>query len=203
MHLKDMFIIICIALLFSVGIIGSIWGLRLIEEDILSSILPELFGFFLEGIILVLIFKYFENRRTIQSNKQLKNNLKKSLTSFLSVYISWGNQTDSSEFQNLNELFDIDCAIATISDELESGATENFSSFHTVDFAKSQMTEIVSLLPIAAQIGPKHLFQWSLIYLSLSNLAKNDRHKRESLKRLKQVLINVQQFVEIDVEHDK
>lgn len=190
--------------LFAAGIGLSIVGLGFIGEDVLPSILPELFGFFLEGIVFVLVFQYFEKRRTARSEKELKSNLKNSLITFLSIYIWWASRSDAcSPQEDLEGLCDIESALLKINHELESGVTENFSSFHVMEFAKRQESEMLSLLPVAAQIGPKHLFHWGLIQLSLSKLANAHQGNQGSLKRLKDVLVEARAFIELEIDNDK
>ena len=125
----------------------------------------------MEGIIFVLIFRYFEKRRAAQNESHLKRQLKATLLSFLSIYISWANRSDfSGPIQDYAELYDLDRAIAMLSGDLELGLSWNFASLYTREFTNKQDGEILALFPVAAQIGPTHLFYWSLLRLQLAQL---------------------------------
>lgn len=183
---------------FTAGIVLSLIALYKAGENVSSSILPEIFGFFLEGIIFVLIFRYYEKRRATQTERQLKHQLKTTLLSFLSIYISWANRSDFADpIQNFAELSNLDRAIAMLDKDLEIGLSENFASFHTRDFANKQDAEFLALLPVAAQIGPNHLFHWGLLRLQLAHLGDLEADK-DSLQKLKTLLVTAQRFMALD-----
>jgi hypothetical protein len=182
---------------FLLGVIASVFILFKNGQSLINSLIPEVFGFFLEGIFFVLIFKYFEERRNILLETKRKEELKNTLLSFLGCYFYWADK--DSDISNI-KLDDFKKTLNKLNQEIVSGKSETFASYHTIDLAKHQLEEIRSLLPIAAQIGATHLFHWSLIQLSVSNLANANDGPENSLILLKKVIQDIYTFSKLEIK---
>ena len=170
--------------------------------SISDSIYPELIGFSLEGIFLVILFgavQRYQNKKVILENKL---ELKQALRAEIGIFLQWSNLMRINKSREDRLLFLIDNSkLKELIKDLQ-----NQNKFEDVDiqlsfiqdFAKRQLPNILALLPTSANINSLHLEHWSMMINNINGIIESETNEK-SVQSLIEFLMSIQRFDETKI----
>ncbi|MGJ0371583.1 hypothetical protein [Aliarcobacter cryaerophilus] len=170
--------------------------------SISDSIFPELVGFSLEGIILVILFGLIQRRYNKENELKQKEELKETLLTQIDIFLFWSNLIPKEEFRSdgkfsFKENSKLENLIKNLKDE--NKLFESAIALHFIKiFSKRQLPNIVALLPVSANINSLHLKNWSIIINNINGIIESDTDKK-SFDALIDFLVSIKIFNETKI----
>ncbi|MBF0370744.1 MAG: hypothetical protein HQL52_14940 [Magnetococcales bacterium] len=158
------------------------------ETDLSESILPELVGFCLQGIFLVLIFALYERRSAINAKRSQKIALRTLLSAFVS-HCAPSEVSQPSEKQAEGDLPDDTNPVQRCLEAISGDGWSEEVGIELKGLADRNLTALESLTAVAAQIDPEHLSTW----IAILDQSRQIRDARESelIRQATQELLEV------------
>ncbi len=165
-----------IFLLFGTVIFNSF-----IKENgsISDSIYPELIGFCLEGIILVILFGFIQRKYNKDNELKQKEELKETLLTQIDIFLYWSNLIPKKEFRSdgkfsFKDNIKLENLIKNLKDENKLFELD-IPLYFIKEFSKRELPNIIALLPVSANINSLHLKNWSLIINNLNGIIESEK----------------------------
>ncbi len=166
-------------------------------ESITGSIFPELVGFSLEGVFLVILFSWYQKRQHSKRELARKIELKWSLRAELSIFFQWAQPLDS-DLGTLPYWNNPDVVKTLVKELEENGELCVVQPDFLRDFSVREIPDLQSMLPIAASIDSKHMWYWSLIINNIKGIAASENDEK-TYKALMEFLKYVTKFDELEI----
>jgi len=144
------------------------------DESFTSTLLPELIGFSLDGLLFIGVLSLIQRKRDHDSKRELKQSLGIHTTLLIEA-IKTGNPFHwSKHAMHASQMAPLKEYANTLYLGLENGSVTlgalQIKAF--IETADEIYETLVGLLPVAAQISSKHLAAWSSV-VSTIRLSKN------------------------------
>jgi len=144
------------------------------EESFTSTLLPELIGFSLDGLLFIGVLSLIQRKRDHDSKRELKQSLEIHTTLLIEA-IKTGNPFHwSKHAMHASQMAPLKEYANILYQGLENGSMTlgalQIKAF--IETADEIYETLVGLLPVAAQISSKHLAAWSSV-VSTIRLSKN------------------------------
>lgn len=175
------------------------------KESFTGTLLPELIGFSLDGLLFIGVLSLIQRKRDYDSRRELKQGLEIHTTLLIEA-IKTGNPFHwSKHAMHASQMAPLKEYANTLYQGLENGSVileaSQIKAF--IETADEIYEALVGLLPVAAQISSKHLAAWSsvvsTIRLSKSSYisAKQKHDAGEPLKWPKQsdLALTIKEFL--------
>jgi hypothetical protein len=170
--------------------------LGLSQQDFAENMVPELIGFCLEGIFFIGLLSIWQQRR----ERRNKRSLAKSLRSFLGVFLKEINSgiicNSFSPIDNPKELEQSTTGIDKLKLNINNCSISDSSIEALHSLSQHEISSLVNLLPVAAELSPAHMIRWNDILNQVKKLAA--LQKREDIRQLLlDLLDNIKRFDEL------
>ncbi|MGJ0344403.1 hypothetical protein NG788_07205 [Aliarcobacter cryaerophilus] len=192
-------IALLIFLLFGTGIF-----IFFIKENgsISDSIYPELIGFCLEGIILVILFGLIQRRYNKENQLKQKEELKETLLIQMNMFLYWAGFIIKEEFRSdgkfsFKDTDKLDNLIKNLKDENKLFELD-IPRHYLKEFSKKDLPNIIALLPVAANINSLHLENWSFIINNIHGIVASKKDE-DFFDALISFLLSIKTFNETKI----
>lgn len=163
----DKFLMIC-STFFIVVIAVAVWAIHTIGGDLVASVSPEIVGFGIEGLLLVVLFGTYQSFRERQRKRKERVEIKRILLEQFALIIYWGDIEAESPFGIAPETYDFESLIS----RLTSGhKVEGLADVFVPSFAKHQASMFYALTPLVAQIDAGHVRVWTMMMNNIEGVA--------------------------------
>lgn len=144
------------------------------DESFTGTLLPELIGFSLDGLLFIGVLSLIQRKRDHDSKRELKQSLEIHTTLLIEA-IQTGNPLHwSKHAMHASPMPPLKEYVNTLFQGLENGSVTlgdlQIKAF--IETADEIYDTLVGLLPVAAQISSKHLAAWSSV-VSTVRLSRN------------------------------
>jgi hypothetical protein len=179
-------------------IVSTLLWIGLSQDDFIDNLVPELIGFCLEGIFFIGLLSVWQQRR----ERRNKRSLSKSLRGFLGVFLKEINSgIICASFSPLEKPDELDQAHEGI-DKLKLNITNCSISQSSIDalhrLSLHEISSLVNLLPVAAELSAKHMIRWNDILNQVKLLASTEQ--REDIRELLLALLdNIKSFDGLEI----
>ncbi|MBF5039198.1 hypothetical protein INP77_06810 [Methylophilus sp. 13] len=174
-----------------------LWAFVQFGGSISDSIFPELFGFTLEGVFLVILFGWYQKKVSQKNLLDYKTALRTALRGQLAIFFQWSVPLTSS-IEYLDALTS-PAAVSQLIEEVEKAAKlPGVQPDFLKSFAERELPAIRAMLPTAAQISPNHLMHWNLIVNNLQGIVDSEKDE-ETFRALVNFLDFVRRFDEEEI----
>ena len=160
---------------------GTVISISFIKENgsISDSIYPELIGFCLEGIILVILFGFIQRKYNKDNELKQKEELKETLLTQIDIFLYWSNLIPKKEFRSdgkfsFKDNIKLENLIKNLKDENKLFELD-IPLYFIKEFSKRELPNIIALLPVSANINSLHLKNWSLIINNLNGIIESEK----------------------------
>ena len=182
-----------VVIVFAAAIFMMIFG----GEEVVNNLLPELFGFALEGAFFMILFTVFEKRQSAGQLRREKAGLKARLRGMLAVILGWALPTNS-QVQFIDALDDPHSLKQMLKDVEREGLDAIQLEFIQTH-ARSRVPILLSVMPVAANIDARHLLAWEAIVINLQELCASG-NESESYAHLVEFMKRVMRFDQLEFE---
>lgn len=193
-----------VKLLSALVIFGiTLFILFIIQEGSISdSIFPELIGFCLEGIILVILFGLIQRRYNKDNELKQKEELKEALLTQIDIFLYWSNLIPKKEFRSdgkfsFKDNIKLENLIKNLKDENKLFELD-IPLYFIKEFSKRELPNIIALLPVSTNINSLHLKSWSLIINNLKGIIASKKDE-EFFEALISFLLSIKMFNETKI----
>ena len=188
-----------IFLLFGTVIFNSF-----IKENgsISDSIYPELIGFCLEGIILVILFGFIQRKYNKDNELKQKEELKETLLTQIDIFLYWSNLMPKEEFRidgkfSFKDTDKLNNLIKNLKDENKLFELD-IPRYFIKEFSKKELPNIIALLPVSANINSLHLKSWSIIINNIQGIIASKKDE-DFFDALISFLLSIKMFNETKI----
>lgn len=168
-----------LAPLFLFGVAGSfaLWYFfkTATEGAFENNLLPELFGFCLEGFFLVGLFSLLQNRQERERKNELRLSLRSALRELLS-HLDIALLEENAEPASSQALEQDPKLVKTLFAKLHKTEPDLGSLLNIKEAAARNVNTMHDLIPVAAQLSADHMRWWLAITASVRSLSEaNDK----------------------------
>ncbi|MDY0192246.1 MAG: hypothetical protein RBR93_01860 [Aliarcobacter butzleri] len=173
------------------------------EEGIVyDSIFPELIGFCLEGMILVILFGFIQRKLNKDNELKQKEELKETLLTQIDIFLYWSNLMPKEEFRidgkfSFKDTDKLNNLIKNLKDENKLFELD-IALYFIKDFSKRELPNIIALLPVSANINSLHLKNWSIIINNIKGIIESEKNE-DCFDSLVSFLLSIKTFNETKI----
>ena len=170
--------------------------------SISDSIFPELVGFSLEGIILVILFGLIQRRYNKENELKQKEELKETLLTQIDIFLYWSNLMPKEEFRidgkfSFKDTDKLNNLIKNLKDENKLFELD-IPRYFIKEFSKKELPNIIALLPVSANINSLHLKSWSIIINNIQGIIASKKDE-DFFDALISFLLSIKMFNETKI----
>ncbi|MBF0143146.1 MAG: hypothetical protein HQL57_03585 [Magnetococcales bacterium] len=168
------------------------------QTDLSQSMLPQLIGFCIQGMFLILVFAFYERRTTLHARQSHKF----ALCAFLSTLVEAGLPSTGADAAHLRTPRLLPGRLAEAIRLFHAGTTTGLPSdaccLRIREKSRYALSSLESLIPVAAQVDPFHLNQWMEIVIAGQALNTITAKEGEA-KAVAELLDGIRRFDELEL----